>query len=104
MQGSSHATAAVWIRFPTPACGRELVARSRLVVFFGPANVTSRYWDCRCILLISANNEYFQPSCGKSKPFSEMAWFTANLGELAELRESAYLEESAQLFVKHYEH
>ena len=38
-QGSSGAIAVVRIRFPTPVCGREVVVRSRLVVFFGPANV-----------------------------------------------------------------
>ena len=39
----------------------------------------------------------FQPSSGKSQPFSEMAYALRPMGELAELWESAYLEESAQL-------
>ena len=60
-EGSSRVTAAVRILFPTPACGNEVVARSRLVVLFGQANVTSQQWDCRRICPIGANNVYFSP-------------------------------------------
>ena len=42
----------------------EVIARSRLVVFFGPKNVTSRHWDCCRIWPVGANNVHFSPVLG----------------------------------------
>ena len=68
--------------------------------FFGPANVTSRHWECRHIRPIGANNVYFLAQLWENSTIlGNGVCFTANLGELAELWPSAHLEESAQLCV-----